>query len=406
MRAPLLLLALVVTLSPSRAFAADDAALPLVHPIYAQLPDLPETEVTKHAFATAAARYKLGPLEVIDVPGVVPPRAPGALKDAVARAAKIAFDEALPALEAVANEVEATGGAGLSTAQLSDLYLYRAMATARADWNAPAAPEPDAANPARARAFADYTRAAVLTPTRALNPRELPPQVVADFGRAVEAARKLPRGTLLVRGDAEAGVRLDGAEPTPVAGGITFRDVTHGEHLLAVEELGRLPWGTQLTLTGESLVQTIPNRASLSLSDAKAAEHARRMGARFALVAERKPGAGARVELRHIDLTGAKRDGAFISTTGDEKGSLDAAVMRLDEQARKLRQLELAAGTAPELAPTPPPAGTPAPVLVAPPAKAKFSDSPGLWARDHWPLLTAVGVFVGAAIVLGVAAGN
>jgi hypothetical protein len=80
--------------------------------------------------------------------------------------------------------------------------------------------------------------------------------------------------------------------------------------------------------------------------------------------------------------------------------------MRLDEQARKLRQLELAAGTAPELAPTPPPAGTPAPVLVAPPAKAKFSDSPGLWARDHWPLLTAVGVFVGAAIVLGVAAGN
>jgi hypothetical protein len=406
MRTALAFSLVTLLLQSPRALAADDAALPLVHPIYAQLPDLSENEVTKHAFATAAARYKLGPLEVIDVPGVSPPRAPAALKEAVAKAIKIAFDQALPALEAVATEVEATGGAGLSTAELSDLYLYRAMATARADWNAPAAPETDAANPGRARAFADYTRAAVLAPTRALNPRELPPQVVADFGRAVEAARKLPRGTLLVRGDAEAGVRLDGAEPTPVAGGITFTDVTKGEHLIAVEELGRLPWGTQIELTGDSLVQTIPNRASFSLSDATAAEHARRMGARFALVAERKPGAGARVELRLIDLTGAKRDGAFISTSGDEKGSLDAAVMRLDEQARKLRQLELASGTAPELAPRPAATGAPAPVLLAPAAKPTFRDSPGLWARDHWPLLTAVGVLLGAGIVLGVTAGN
>jgi hypothetical protein len=404
--APALALSLVAALSaPSRAAAEE--ALPLVHPIYAQLPELAESEVTKQAFAAAARRYGLGPVEVIDVPGVAAPRAPVTLNGAVAKTVKLAWDEALPALEAVATEVEAMGGAGLTTAELSDLYLYRAMATARADWNSPAAPETEAANPGRARAFEDYTRAAALSPTRTLNARELPPQVVADFGRAVEAARKLPRGTLIVRGDADAMVRLDGAEPVPVAGGLTFRDVAPGEHLLAVEELGRVPWGTQVKLADAALEQTvtIPNRAAFSLSDATAAEHARRMGARFALVAERKPGAGARIELRLVDLTGAKRDGAFVSTTGDEKGSIDAAVMRLDEQARKLRQLEVTSGT--PIAAVPPPAGEEAPVLLAPPpGKAKFSESPGLWARDHWPLLTAVGVVIGAAIVLGIAAGN
>jgi hypothetical protein len=404
MRAPVVLVAALVVSAPLRARAADEA-LPLVHPIYAQLPDLPENEVTKRAFAAAATRYKLSPLEVIDVPAAPPPKAPAALKEAIAKTLKVAFDEALPALEAVATEVEATGGGGLSTAELSDLYLYRAMATARADWNATAAPEAEPVNPGRARAFEDYTRAAALAPGRTLNARELPPQVVADFARAVEAVRALPRATLIVRGDAEARVSLDGAEPNPFGGGVTFRDVTYGPHLIAVEELGRAPWGAELKVSAPTVEQVIPARAALTLSDAEAAAHARRMGARFALVAERKPGAGARIELRLVDLAGVKRDGASVSTIGDEKGSIDAAVMRLDEQARRLHELELAAGTPPAV--TPAPAGGPAPVLLAPPrAKPTFSESPALWARDRWPLLTAVGVMIGASIALGIAASN
>jgi hypothetical protein len=46
-------------------------------------------------------------------------------------------------------------------------------------------------------------------------------------------------------------------------------------------------------------------------------------------------------------------------------------------------------------------------VLLAPPrAKPTFSESPALWARDRWPLLTAVGVMIGASIVLGIAASH
>ncbi len=393
--------------APARAADAD---APLVHPIYAQLPDLPENEVTKRSFAAAAQRYKLSPLEVIDIPPAAAPKAREKLNDAIPKVLKLAFDEALPELEAAAAEVAATGGAGLSTSELGDLFLYKAFATARADWKAIPTPELEAVNPARARAFADYLRAATLAPGRMLNRRELPPQVVADFARAVEMMRGQPRGTLIIRGDADAQISVDGAPPEKLAGGATYRDLPYGEHLVAVDELGRAPWGAQLTLAGATLEKTVPERPALSLPDATAADHARRMGARFALVAERKPGPGARVELRLVDLSGAKRDAALISTTGDEKGSIDAAVMRLDEQARQIRQLEIAGGApvpTPVVAPAPADGAGAAPMLVAPPrAKATLESDPLAWARDRWPLLTAVGVVITSAIVLGFAAGN
>jgi hypothetical protein len=380
---------------------------PLVHPIYAQLPDLAENEVTRRTFAAAATRYKLQPLEVIDIPAPAPPKAPSTLRATIVKvAAKLAFDEALPELDADAKEVAETGGAGLTTIDLADLFLYRAMATARADWKATAAPEAATLNAARARAFDDYVRAATLAPDRKLNARELPPQVVADFGRAVAEARKLPRATLVVSGDADAQVSLDGAPATAVGGGVTFRDVAYGEHVISIDELGRAPWGTRLVLTTAKVEQVIPARPALGLDDAVAADHARRMGARFALVAERKPGPGARVELRLVDLKGTKRDAALISTTGDEHGTIDASVMRLDEEARRIVQLELGAGTTPppvDLGAAPP--GSPAPVLMAPPRhQATFQEDPAAWARDRWPLLTAMGVLVGSAIALSIAA--
>lgn len=408
MRAPAVVLAVVsllVALPQGRA-AAEEDAIAMVHPIFAQLPDQPENDVTRKAFAAAAVRYKLQPLEVIDIPAPPAPKTtPESLKLSIMKALKLAFDEALPELNAAAAEVAATGGAGLSTAELSDLYLYRAMATARANWNSPAAPEP--ANTARIRAFDDYVRAAMLVPNRALNPRELPPQVVADFARAVEEANKRPRKTLTVRGDVDAEMSLDGAPPTPVRGGVAIHDVKYGEHLLAVTELGRVPWGKQFTVGQDSGEEMIPARAALGLDDAVAADHARRMGARFALVAERKPGPGAQLELRLIDLTGKKRDGALLSTTGDERGTIDASVMRLDEQARRIVQLDLAAGVAPPPVDTTTAPGTPPPILLAPPRRrATFQEDPAAWARDRWPLLTAVGVVVGAAVVLSITANN
>ena len=44
------------------------------------------------------------------------------------------------------------------------------------------------------------------------------------------------------------------------------------------------------------------------------------------------------------------------------------------------------------------------PLLLTPaPTKVSFLDDPAAWARDHWPLLTAIGVVAVTAIVLSVA---
>src|SRR5215471_4878079 len=131
--APLLLIA--AAFGPSRAARAEEP-LPIVHPLYVHLPDAPEEDALRRAYTAAAARYKLRPVEVVDVPAPPAPHAPELLKSGVLNAQKIAFGEALRDLDAARAEVAATGGAGLSTDDLSDLYLYRAIATARADWNA------------------------------------------------------------------------------------------------------------------------------------------------------------------------------------------------------------------------------------------------------------------------------
>jgi hypothetical protein len=53
------------------------------------------------------------------------------------------------------------------------------------------------------------------------------------------------------------------------------------------------------------------------------------------------------------------------------------------------------------------PEGTPPPILVPPPpARATFRDNPAGWARDRWPLVTAIGVILGATLVLSIAAAN
>ena len=68
-----------------------------------------------------------------------------------------------------------------------------------------------------------------------------------------------------------------------------------------------------------------------------AALHARRQGAAFALVAELKPGRPAAIELRLIESDGGiRRDSTTLPFPGDA-GELEAAVMRLDEQARRVR---------------------------------------------------------------------
>jgi hypothetical protein len=382
--------------------ARAEQAAPLVHPIFAHLPDAPENDRARQDFTSAATRYHLAPVEVVDVPAPPVPHGPDDARLGILNAQKQAFAEALKNLDSAATEVAATGGAGFSTAELADLYLNRAIARAHADWKANASDPP---TDERTRAFEDYLRTATLMPDRAPNGRELPPQALADLQRALETVHKRARGTLVVKGPGGALVSLDGGALMPLDGGVTFRDLVQGEHLLRVEQTGFAPWGTAIPFGQPAMEIEVPARPPLLLDAATAAAHARRMGARFALVATPKGGPGAPVELTLIDSgTAAPRDAALVSA-GGEKGQLDAAVMRLDEEARRLvLDQQAAAGGAP-LPPVTAGDGAAAlgpPLLLAPaPSKARFRDDPAAWARDRWPLLTAVGVFALTTIVLG-----
>ncbi len=315
----------------SPAQAADPP--PLVHPIFAHLPDAPENDVGRTRFTAAATHYNLRPVEVVDVSAPAEPHAPNDTRMGILNAQKLTFGEAQHDLDAAAAEVATTGGAGLTAAELGDLYLYRAMTTARADWKATAAAP---STEARTKAFDDYLRAATILPNRVLNSRELPPQVVADFQRAVEVVAKRPRGTLVVKGPADAQVALDGGALMPIAGGVTFRDLPNGEHLVRVEQIGHAPWGTIVPFGQPTLEVEVPARTALVLDDATAIAHARRMGARFALVGMPKGGPGAPLEISLVDTaSGARLDAALVPTVG-EAGQIDAAVMRLDEEARRV----------------------------------------------------------------------
>jgi hypothetical protein len=389
---------LVFAAPPARA--AD--APPLVHPIFVHLPDAPENDAARERFTAAATHYNLRPVEVVDVPAPAAPRAPDDVRFGILNAQKLAFAEAEHDLDIAAAEVATTGGAGLTAAELGDLYLYRAMARARADWNAQPAAAP---TEARTKAFDDYLRAATLAPNRTLNARELPPQVVADFQRAVEIVRKRPGGTLIVKGPADGQVALDDGAPMPIAGGVTFHDLTFGEHLIRVEQIGYAPWGAAVPFGQPSLEIDVPARAALTLDNATATAHGRRMGARFALVASPSGGPGATIEISLVDTwNGARRDAALVATTG-EAGQIDAAVMRLDEEARRivLEEQTAAGGTTP-LPPVASDVGASSlgpPLLLTPAStKVSFRDDPAAWARDHWPLLTAIGVVAATALIL------
>ncbi|MEP6654386.1 MAG: hypothetical protein ABJA82_13580, partial [Myxococcales bacterium] len=86
----------------------------------------------------------------------------------------------------------------------------------------------------------------------------------------------------------------------------------------------------------------------------------------------------------------------------------------LDEQARTLDRTGAAPlGPHPSSyassagAGDPSAAALPPPVLLPPsPAPVRFADDPVAWSRDHWPLLTAVGILVSTALVLSVTVGR
>jgi hypothetical protein len=363
-----------------------------VYPVYAEMPGSNRNEPARKLFAGAATHEGLGPVETIGIAAPPAARAPELLKTGMAAAEKLKFAEAESALDAAVAEVLSGGGSGLSQAELANLFLYQAIAAQRATWRELEAPPTEIAPP---KAKEAYLRAAVLAPDRVLEPHRYPPLAIASFAVAVAEVKQRPRGNIVVRARPSATINVDGG-PDQLAPA-TAIDLPYGEHFVRVEDVGHAPWSAVVSLALPSLDIDAPVTAPLVPDDKEAAAHAKRMGAAYALLSFLKLGPKPELELHLIDAASGERRDASVVPFAGEAGALDAAVMHLDEEARKLSM-----AAAPAMA-VPATDLTVAAVPAGPPAAAPAAEPPGLWARKHWPLLTAIGAAVGTALVLSFA---
>jgi len=384
-------IAVVIAAAPALAQAP---AGPTVHPLYAEMPGSTRNVEARRTFSETVARYHLGPVEGMDIPGPPAPRAPELLKIAAIASEKRKFDEAEQALEPAVAEVMSGGGEGMSPGALSDLFLFQAITAQKAGWNELEAPVSEIAPP---RAREAYLRAAVMAPDRVLERRRYQPLAIASFQLAAAEVKQRPRGAIVVRARPGATVTIDaGPDQPPPA---TAANLPYGEHFVRVEEVGYQPWSAVVSLAMPSLDIDAPSTAPLVPDDREAARQARRQGAAFALLSMLKMGPPVGLELHLIDATSGQLRDAAVVPLGGEAGALDAAVMRLDAEARRI-----ALGVQPDAVKVPSTDLTVATVPTdRPPDGPPLREDPAAWARRHWPLLTAIGATVGTAIILGIA---
>jgi len=315
---------------------------------------------------SAPAKTALGALEevarrrgtvVIDLspPGEAPALAGTHLRRGIEAYRHFKYDEALGHLEKGVAEASASGARGLSTAELSDLLIYRALALGQIG---------DAA-----RAWDDFVRAAAVDPTRKLDPVRFSPRVVETFDRAVQAVAG--RASVAVRISVADGceVRVDGRAVAAAAS----LSLAEGEHYVRVTCTGLVPYGARVLARGERYeLRPVLQELRAPTSSRVAAEAAKR---------------GAVQHLWCV-LGGSQRGGATLSLrrvlTGNGK-SLAGVVLRLGGAPGDRAAVVGAASRLIEPAAKPPP-----PIL---PAKA----TP--WYRRPW-FWAAAGVVVTSAVLL------
>lgn len=178
------------------------------------------------------------------------------------------FVEAADALRELSTEARRSGGGDLDTHELADLYLYLALASQERG--------------ATDVAWDSFVQAALIDPTRTLDPAQVPPRATAVHRRAQQELARQPGIDLEVRVPSGAMVRIDGdvgSGPGPFG-----RKLGPGAHFVQVELVGFQPYRGVLTLqpgvTREVFEPTLRPIAgpAMDLRDTQARAVLRRMG--------------------------------------------------------------------------------------------------------------------------------
>jgi hypothetical protein len=216
------------------------------------------------------------------------------------------FDEAWETLDEARALADRTGAAGLSQAQLADLFLYRGLVRIQqgelsAYWD-------------------ELVTSVTIDPVRVLDPARFPPRVTTELARVHEALRDRKRATLAVDAPAGCSVLIDGAAASAVG---TAQPLV-GSHWVHVACADHAPWGTRVELTGDQLV-VARNAALAPPTDDELLIQARTVGARAFVAVEIRSGVGT---ARLVGIDGRERDRRSVAVAGDLTG-LAAAVSDL-----------------------------------------------------------------------------
>jgi hypothetical protein len=264
----------------------------------------------------------------------VEPAAAADLRAGIDAYEELRWDDALSSLDSAADAVWASGGAGLATAELSDVFLYRGLVhTQRGDTT---------------KAWDDLVRAAAFAPARTLDPARFPTRAVEAFARARDAVTALPRAAIEVS--------APGCEITIDGGEAERATLPHGEHVVRAVCPGRAAWGERVVLAGD--VALAPPAPDAPPDDAALAAIAKERAV-AALIAVIVADDGATASVRVV--------GADGSVSQQRAVALDAVGGAL-------------ADTLATESPLPPP----------PPRRARWWKSPWLWAAGGVAITTAV----------------
>jgi hypothetical protein len=205
------------------------------------------------------------------------------------------FADAWSTLDEARAVADRTGAAGLSQAQLADLFLYRGLVKIQqgelsAYWD-------------------ELVTSVTIDPVRVLDPARFPPRVASELARVHDALTDRKRATLAVDAPAGCTVLVDGA-PASVVGSA---QPLVGSHWVYVTCADRAPWGTRVELTGDQLV-VARNTPVAPPTDDEVLIQARTMGARAFVAVEIRSGVGT---ARLVSADGRERDRRSVAITGD-----------------------------------------------------------------------------------------
>jgi hypothetical protein len=379
------------------AFASRAQAQPITHPIWATTPDAAANDAARAQFEAAAKKRGLGPLEIVAMPVAQATQTTGLIGEGMTALRASNFVLAAALLGQAATQALDNGGAGLSPQEFASLFFHQAMAIQLASGTTYSEPF-TAITPPDAKTA--YLRAAVVGGGQAFEDASAQPLVEASWRLAVATLAQRPVGTLTVRAHPRALVSVDsaGAQASPA----TFPSLRHGEHFVRVEEVGHAPWSTTVVLQGPSLAIDVPATPFLTCDAMTAAGLAKTHGAAFALLGQLHLGDKVEIDLRLVDTrTGELRDATAVPVaTNADSPELVAAVLRLDEMAVRADMTQEAEGGATQ-------ANAPL-MLAAPPPRIPGEGEPGggsqpqSWLQQRWPLVTAIAVAAGTALILGI----